>query len=113
VTGLTDRDRRVIARARALAELQGADAIRQYLGDAAALTYDSAMAYSCAFGEAQELLVRLTLIAERRGSNEDQAAEAIRRLGEIRALLAEFDWEYHDRQLALEAIERIMDGGQA
>jgi hypothetical protein len=36
-----------------------------------------------------------------------------RRLREIRALLAHFDWEYHDRQLALEAIERIAEDGQA
>ena len=36
-----------------------------------------------------------------------------RRLGEIRAVLARFDWEHDDRQLALEAIERIADGGQA
>lgn len=29
------------------------------------------------------------------------------KLAKIRALLAAFDWEYHDRQLALEEIERI------
>jgi hypothetical protein len=34
-------------------------------------------------------------------------------LAEIRAILARFDWEHHDRQLALEAIERIAEGGQA
>jgi hypothetical protein len=38
--------------------------------------------------------------------------EDARRLDAIRSLLAAFDWEYHDRQLALEAIERIADGGQ-
>ncbi|MGN6172356.1 MAG: hypothetical protein ACTHPS_05330 [Streptosporangiaceae bacterium] len=32
-------------------------------------------------------------------------------LAEIRAVLAGFDWEFHDRQLALEAIERIVTGG--
>jgi hypothetical protein len=31
-------------------------------------------------------------------------------LAEVRAILAGFDWEYHDRQLALEAIERIVAG---
>jgi hypothetical protein len=41
------------------------------------------------------------------------AAEDARRLGEIRTLLARFDWEHDDRQYALEAIERIADGGQA
>jgi hypothetical protein len=30
-----------------------------------------------------------------------------RQLAEIRAVLAGFDWEHHDRQLALEEIERI------
>ena len=40
-------------------------------------------------------------------------AEDTRRLDAIRALLARFDWEHDDRQYALEAIERIADGGQA
>jgi hypothetical protein len=35
-----------------------------------------------------------------------------RQLAEVRQLLAEFDWEFHDRQLALEAIERIVTGGE-
>ena len=38
--------------------------------------------------------------------------EDARRLDAIREVLSHFDWEYHDRQLALEAIERIADGGQ-
>jgi hypothetical protein len=29
-------------------------------------------------------------------------------VSEIRAIFATFDWEFHDRQLALEAIERII-----
>jgi hypothetical protein len=40
-------------------------------------------------------------------------AEGTRRLNAIRDLLAHFDWEFHDRQLALEAIDRIAGGGQA
>jgi hypothetical protein len=32
-----------------------------------------------------------------------------RRVAEIRAMLAAFDWEFGDRQLALERIERIAD----
>jgi hypothetical protein len=44
-------------------------------------------------------------LAERPGG------EDTRRLREIRDLLAHFDWEYHDRQLALEEIERIVTGG--
>ena len=39
-------------------------------------------------------------------------SEASRRLNAIREVLSHFDWEHHDRQLALEAIERIADGGQ-
>jgi ATP-dependent exoDNAse (exonuclease V) beta subunit len=33
------------------------------------------------------------------------------RMAAIRDLLAHFDWEHHDRQLALEAIDRIADPG--
>ena len=40
------------------------------------------------------------------------AAEDTRRLDAIRGMLDRFDWEHDDRQLALEAIERIVDGGQ-
>ena len=38
--------------------------------------------------------------------------EDARRLDAIREVLSHFDWEFHDRQLALEAVERIADGGQ-
>ena len=44
---------------------------------------------------------------------ESEAAGDTQRLDRIRVLLAKFDWEHDDRQLALEAIERIVDGGQA
>jgi hypothetical protein len=40
------------------------------------------------------------------------AAEDARRLDAIRGVLDHFDWEHDDRQLALEAIERIADGAQ-
>jgi hypothetical protein len=50
------------------------------------------------------------------GEDEDQAAAPVagdtRRLAAIRALLARFDWERDDRQLALEAIDRIADGDE-
>ncbi len=39
-------------------------------------------------------------------------SEDTRRLNAIRELLGRFDWEHDDRQFALEAIERIVDGGQ-
>jgi hypothetical protein len=35
-----------------------------------------------------------------------------RRVAEIRGVLAAFDWEFHDRQLALERIERIAGGDE-
>jgi hypothetical protein len=35
-----------------------------------------------------------------------------RQLAEVRAVLAGFDWEFDDRQLALEEIERIVTGDQ-
>jgi hypothetical protein len=59
-----------------------------------------------------ELAVKAALRRKLAVLDEDQAAEDTRRLAEIRALLARFDWEHDDRQLALEAIERIADGGQ-
>ncbi len=46
----------------------------------------------------------LAALAER----QDEA----RQLAEVRAVLAAFDWEHSDRQLALEAIERIVGGTQ-
>ena len=38
-------------------------------------------------------------------------SEDTRRLNKIREVLQRFDWEFDDRQYALEAIERIVDGG--
>jgi hypothetical protein len=46
-----------------------------------------------------------------RARRPDGASEDSRCLGEIRALVAGFDWEHGDRQYALEKIERIADGG--
>ena len=42
---------------------------------------------------------------------EREAAEDSIRLNAIRQLLRHFDWQRHDRQLALEAVERIVEGG--
>lgn len=38
---------------------------------------------------------------------------AMQQLEEIRLVLEAFDWELSDRQLALEAIERIVSGGES
>jgi hypothetical protein len=48
-----------------------------------------------------------------RDADVPREAEDTRRLDRIRVVLAKFDWERDDRQLALEAIERIAEGGQA
>jgi hypothetical protein len=71
------------------------------------------MVFADALGIAQHLLAELAGRLERTGGGEDQAAEDTRRLAGIRDVLAGFDWEYDDRQLALEAVERIVEGGQA
>ena len=46
-------------------------------------------------------------------AGEDRAAADTQRLDRIRVVLDRFDWERDDRQLALEAIDRIVDGDQA
>lgn len=46
-----------------------------------------------------------------RARRADGDAEDTRRLAEIRALLARFDWEHGDRQYALEAVGQIAAGG--
>ena len=48
-----------------------------------------------------------------RGTAQRRRGDDTRRLGEIRALLARFDWEHDDRRCALEAVERIAEGGPA
>ena len=107
MTALTAADRDIIARARKLAAAHGDAAVRE--ATAAPEAAVSAMVYSDALGVAQYLLGELAAIIERPGGQ----AEDTRRLAAIRDVLAHFDWEHDDRQLALEAIERIADGGQA
>lgn len=72
------------------------------------------MAYAVALGEAQYLLGELADIAERPSDvgTAGAAGEDTRRLGEIRDVLAAFDWEHDDHQYALEKIGRLADGGQ-
>jgi hypothetical protein len=47
----------------------------------------------------------LAVLAERQ--------DGARQLAEVRAVLDGFNWEFDDRQLALEAIERIVTGGES
>ena len=59
-SALTDRDRDIMAKARELAELRGADAIRACTGEA-----DITMAVAAAFGVAQSLLAEQAAIINR------------------------------------------------
>jgi hypothetical protein len=113
VSGLTDLDRGTVAKARDLAAANNEYEITQAVGPADDVSYSALIAR--AFGRSQFLLRELADLAERLGGDEGQAAgpdEGSRRLAEIRGVLARFDWEHDDRQLALEAIDRIADGGQ-
>jgi len=60
----------------------------------------------------REWMLRLASVLEDLLAELGDPAEDTRRLSEIRELLSHFDWEHDDRQLALEAVERIADGGQ-
>ena len=111
MTALSGADRSLINRARALASARGVDAFRVVTGQQDQAHDD--VVYLVALGEAQFLLRELAALAERLGGDEDQADDDTQRLDKIRALLARFDWEHDDRQLALEAIDRIAEGGQA
>jgi hypothetical protein len=105
VTGLTDLQRGTIAPARELAALGTIADVRTVAG-----TDDTLTALAWFWGVAGVRLAHLADTAERLAGGEDQAAEDSRCLRGIRDLLSHFDWEYHDRQLALEAIERIVEG---
>jgi hypothetical protein len=97
VTALTDTDRLAITRAGKLGP-----ALRASSGNRDRL--------------AGWLLAELVAIIERLDGGEGQDGEVSEdtgRLDRIRVVLAGFDWEHDDRQLALEAIERIVEGGQA
>ena len=109
----TEADRRAIAKARELAALDG-PGIRRYAG-----SDDPGYACAVAFGVAQEWLATLADALERLAGALERPRvpdDAARRLAEIREVLRGFDGEFHDRQLALEAIEaieRIAFGGEA
>ena len=104
---LDDHDRQVLAAAREMAAVP-ANGVREYTGED-----DGLLARAVALARAQILLAELAAVVTRlAGDDGADGAEDARRLHAIREVLRHFDWEYHDRQLALEAIERIADGGQ-
>lgn len=61
-TTLADRDRETLAKARKMADLLTADAIREHLRDA---TLDTTAAYALAFAEARWLLAEMASIVTR------------------------------------------------
>ena len=103
---LTGDDRRIIAQSRALAELSHDGICARFPEE------ESRTAYARALGAAQFFLGELAGLTERLSAAEPSPPGDTRRLGEIRALLAAFDWEHDDRQYALEAVERIAGGDQ-
>lgn len=111
MTALTALDRQAIARVRELAALRTTDAMRQHFGDE-----DGDMARAATLGALQEAALTLADLSERLGGDEGQAdatSEDSQRLDRIRVVLDRFNWEHDDRQLALEAVERIATGSQA
>jgi hypothetical protein len=79
---------------------------RQYLAEVSGTSVEalppSVLMRECA--ELRRQLGNVLAVAERQTET--------RQLAEIREILAHFDWEFHDRQLALEAIERIAAGDE-
>jgi len=86
---------------------QRVTAARDYLTDARKRSVDQ-LPPSLLMRECAELR---RLLGHALGMLADRQAEA-GRLAEIRAVLARFDWEFDDRQLALEEIDRIAGGEQ-
>ncbi|HEV8279788.1 MAG TPA: hypothetical protein VGQ26_29425 [Streptosporangiaceae bacterium] len=85
---------------------QRVELARQFLAEAQQRSVEQ-MPPSLLMREAAELR---RLLGQVLGVLAERQAET-RQLAEIRAVLAAFDWEFSDRQLALEEIERITSGG--
>jgi hypothetical protein len=106
-------DRRIIDAARELAGLSDAAIYARFgAGSVSPVT-----AYARAISEAQGLLSELAAIVERSGDADARSPvwpdPETQKLAEIRALLEAFDWEFDDRQYALEAIDRIVTRGES
>jgi hypothetical protein len=85
-----------------------AELARRYLAEARQRSVEE-LAPSLLMRECAELRRLLAQVLAILGERQDEN----RQLAEVRALLAAFDWEFHDRQYALEAIERIVTGGES
>jgi hypothetical protein len=84
-----------------------AELARRFLAEARQRSVDQ-LAPTLLMRECAELRRLLGQVLGMLGERQDEA----RQLAEIRAVLAAFDWEFHDRQYALEHIERIVTGGE-
>jgi hypothetical protein len=108
VTGPTERPaltpeqqaRVSVARQLTEAHGQGREALAVYL-DACNAAGPWPLAANALARTTRQLLEIIDVLAER----QDESSQ----LAEVRAVLAAFDWEFDDRQLALEAIERIVE----
>jgi hypothetical protein len=83
---------------------QRAELAREFLDEARRRSVDQ-LAPSLLMRECAELRRLLGQVLDLLAEQRDR--DAARRLAQIREVLAHFDWEFHDRQLALERIEQI------
>jgi TorA maturation chaperone TorD len=86
---------------------QRAELARAYLAEARQRSVEE-LAPTLLMRECAELRRLLGQVLAVLAERQDDA----RQLAQVRQLLADFDWEFADRQLALEAIERIVTGGE-
>jgi hypothetical protein len=70
-------------------------------------------ALSMAAARLADALAHLLAVLDEGDQAAAQFPAAAVQLAEIRLVLDGFDWEYHDRQLALEAIDEIVNRGQS
>ena len=83
-----------------------AELARAYLAEARQRSVEQ-LAPTLLMRECAELRRLLGQVLDVLAERQDEA----RQLAQVRQLLADFDWEFADRQYALEAIERIVTGG--
>jgi hypothetical protein len=85
-----------------------AELARRFLAEARQRSVDQ-LAPTLLMRECAELRRLLGQVLGMLAERQDES----RQLAEVRAVLAAFDWEFDDRQYALERIERIVTGGES
>ena len=71
---------------------------------------DTVQVYGAAFGATRVSLVAMLAVVEELTAGQARAAAAIAAFGRIARILGAFDTHTDDPQLALEAIQRIIEG---